>query len=405
MRRRSFITLLGSAAAAWPLAAHAQQRPLPVVGWLNNASPEPYSERVRAFRLGLKEAGFVEPENVAIDFRWANGQDERLPTRSSSRLTVPSAMYLAAPAQDRCWPNPEAPAIGQEVRWSSEPDALVSWPSAMKPKQWDSSSSGRDQWPKPSISPKGLESSSDSVAVLKSTRDGSYISTSVGNKLLTLQIRSEEGAAFEHQTMSRVRNRPHRHNESSYSRYWQAPIYRAVQERIGKELDLRYEVPQELPPRLRALLQQFNERREQEWPSLGASAKPPGATWAVIICIVSRTGFRYSGASSAAFFDYDGGGWRLPLYVIQLLPGGALSSREPDYPLQMAIRESPYATMFLALALVGSWDARALSMKLRRPTPSRLGRGSAWTPAPFAAVRNSLLTPSRYPRGLRIFGK
>src|SRR5580700_10976233 len=77
MRRREFIAGLG--AVAWPIAAYAQQPSLPVVGWLNNASPESYSERVRAFRVGLKEAGFVEPQNVAVEYRWANGQNERLP--------------------------------------------------------------------------------------------------------------------------------------------------------------------------------------------------------------------------------------------------------------------------------------------------------------------------------------
>ena len=79
MRRRDLVTLLGSVAAAWPRAARAQQGTMPVIGFLHSASPDGNADRVRTFRQGLKETGFVEGENVAIEYRWADSQVERLP--------------------------------------------------------------------------------------------------------------------------------------------------------------------------------------------------------------------------------------------------------------------------------------------------------------------------------------
>src|SRR5215831_16143484 len=78
MNKREFITLLGSA-AAWPLAARAQQPAMPVIGFIDPRSADAISERLRAFRQGLKETGYIEGENVAIVYRFGENQDDRLP--------------------------------------------------------------------------------------------------------------------------------------------------------------------------------------------------------------------------------------------------------------------------------------------------------------------------------------
>ena len=94
MQRRELIAALGGA-VAWPLAAHAQQPPLPVVGFLHSSSPENSGNRVPALRQGLKEMGFIENENVAIEYRWADNQIDRLPTLAAELVRRRVAVIVA----------------------------------------------------------------------------------------------------------------------------------------------------------------------------------------------------------------------------------------------------------------------------------------------------------------------
>jgi putative ABC transport system substrate-binding protein len=96
MKRREFITLLGSAAATWPMVARAQQAAIPVIGFLSSRSPGESASVVAAFRQGLRETGFIEGQNLGIAFRWAEGRYDKLPALASELVNLPVALLFAA---------------------------------------------------------------------------------------------------------------------------------------------------------------------------------------------------------------------------------------------------------------------------------------------------------------------
>jgi putative tryptophan/tyrosine transport system substrate-binding protein len=124
MLRRGVIALIGGAAAAWPLEARAQQPAIPIIGFLGSASPNAYAGRVAAFRIGLNESGYIDGQDVAIEFRWAQGQYDRLPVFAADLVRQKVAVIVSS--------GGDVAALSAKAATSSIPIVVVSGTDPVK---------------------------------------------------------------------------------------------------------------------------------------------------------------------------------------------------------------------------------------------------------------------------------